>query len=111
MAGFELAGPVTATSDLPIRPRRAAPANAAFDARSSPESLWRVDLVRDLAASSALLDDGEHSLTRTRAALDDATRRLDRSLAQLEHARQPRSAARGSPTGPERDLGESNLIA
>ena len=84
MAVFELGGALApALSELTIGPwTQAPPGIAAFDAGAGrPESLWRVELARDVAASRAALAGGERSIARTHAVLDDAPRRLDRSLA------------------------------
>jgi hypothetical protein len=89
MAVFELGGALAqALPDLVLGPwTRAAPGLVAFDARSDhPESLWRVDLAHDDAASRDVLADGERSVARTHAALEHAPRRLDQTLAELGRA-------------------------
>lgn len=89
MAVFELGGALAqALPDLVLGPwTRAAPGLVAFDARSEhPESLWRVDLTDDDAASQDALADGERSVARTHAALEHAPRRLDQTLAELMRA-------------------------
>jgi hypothetical protein len=98
---FELGGALAATlPDLPIGPwTRTPPGLAAFDAGAGPpESLWRVDLARDLAASRAALTGGERSVARTHAVLDDVPRRFDRALAEL--AGKPASPPPGSAARP-----------
>lgn len=89
MAVFELGGALAqALPDLGLGPwTRAAPGLVAFDARSDqPESLWRVDLASDDAASRDALADGERSVARTHAALQHAPRRLDQTLADFARA-------------------------
>lgn len=89
MAVFELGGALAhALPDLVLGPwTRADLGLVAFDARSDhPESLWRVDLAHDDAASRDVLADGERSVARTHAALEHAPRRLDQTLAELVRA-------------------------
>jgi hypothetical protein len=122
VAVFELGGALAlALPELAIGPWTTAPPGlVAFDAgQGHPESVWRVDLARDDAASRAAFADGERSVARTHAALDDVPRRLDRALgralAALAHAQGPGPARHGPmplppphvPAGPP----ESELIA
>ena len=97
MAVFELGGALApALAELTIGPWRHAPDLAAFDAGAGPpESLWRVKLARDDAASRAALARGERSIAHTHALLDDAPRRLERALAAMTPDRSYLSA-RGS---------------
>jgi hypothetical protein len=83
VAVFELGGALApALLDLSIGPWRPAPELASFDAAAGrPESLWRVELARDDAASRAALARGARSIADTHAALDAAPRRLERALA------------------------------
>ena len=109
VAVFELGGGLaSALPELDVGPWTAAPPRLmAFDAGDRhPESVWRVDLARDDAASRAALAGGERSVARTHAALDDVPRRLERALelALAAQARAPRSSRarddRGGIGGP-----------
>ena len=98
VAIFELAG-TPGLPDLRVGPWTSAPVLPSFAARAAadagagpPESLWRVELPRDLEASRAALAGGEHSVARTHAALDELPHRLERALARA-HA----DAVRASP--------------
>jgi hypothetical protein len=107
MAVFELGGALAqALPDLGLGPwTRTAPGLMAFDARSDqPESLWRVDLAHDGAASRDALADGERSIARTHAALEHAPRRLDQTLGELVRA--ARTAQVSGDRGPTERLGD-----
>lgn len=116
VAVFELGGDLAPeVPELAVGPwTHAGPRLAAFAAVTGPpggppESLWRVELARDLAASRAALAGGEHSVARTHAVLDAAPRRLDRALAAL--ARGSQAPADDSATAPELPPVESALVA
>jgi hypothetical protein len=107
MAMFELGGALAqALPDLALGPwTRAAPDLVAFGARSDqPESLWRVDVAPDDAASRDALADGERSVARTHAALEHAPRRLDQTLAEL--VRSARTAQAAGDRGRTERLGD-----
>jgi hypothetical protein len=107
VAVFELGGALApALPELAVGPWKMAPPGlVAFEAgRGHPESVWRVDLARDDAASRAAFADGERSVARAHAALDDVPRRLDRALgrARAALAQRPGPARhdRGTTGGP-----------
>jgi len=88
--------------DLAVGPWRYTPAGlVAFDAGGPAIPRWRVDLVRDDAASHRALAGGERSVAEAHALLDDVPRRLadalDRALSEGSLAAGP--PTRGSPTG------------
>jgi hypothetical protein len=90
-----------ALPELAVGPWRHAPAGpVAFDAGSAATPLWRVELMRDGAASHHALAGGERSVAETHTLLDDVPRRLadalDRALAARSRAVEP--PTRGSPT-------------
>src|SRR5262245_25072521 len=68
------------TPDLAVGPWSVVPVSVAFNAGAPPESLWRIDLARDLAASQVALAQGERSVALTHAMLDDAPPRFNRAL-------------------------------
>jgi hypothetical protein len=112
MPAFELGGALApAIPDLVVGPWSAAPGIVAFDAATGPpESLWRVDLARDLTVSRAALADGERSVARVHAVLDDAPRRFDRALA---YALADRASARPhlARTSPASTVGDHRRAA
>jgi hypothetical protein len=99
VAVFELSGALApAIPELAVGPWRSAPGLVAFDAAGPPESVWRVDLARDPAASRAALAGAERSVASTHAALDDLPLRFDRALAALDAARpDPARNVHGGP--------------
>jgi hypothetical protein len=87
--------------DLAVGPWRYTPAGlVAFDAGGPAIPRWRVDLVRDAAASHRALAGGERSVAEAHALLDDVPRRLadalDRALTDRSLAAGP--LTRGSAT-------------
>ncbi|HEX3481549.1 MAG TPA: hypothetical protein VHT91_41345 [Kofleriaceae bacterium] len=99
-ATFHLEDPggdlASALPELAVGPWRYAPAGlVAFDAGGPATPRWRVDLVRDGAASHQALASGERSVARSHALLDDVPRRLADAL---DRALDDRSLAAGPPT-------------
>jgi hypothetical protein len=120
VAVFELGGALAPEiPELVIGPwTRAAPSIAAFSASAAaPESLWRVDLARDQAASRAALAEGARSVAQTHAVLDDVPRRLDRAIGLALDARShgapldPALPARGPARAPELSSIDAALVA
>ncbi|HEX2692147.1 MAG TPA: hypothetical protein VHN14_36305 [Kofleriaceae bacterium] len=129
MAVFELGGALApAIPELLIGPWTCAPPSFAAEGAGTdpPASLWRIELVRDDAASRAALAAGEHSVARTHAVLDEVPRRLDRAfgraLAEIATLAEPAALthpARSDPArgdrgrAPTRELSpaEADLVA
>jgi len=112
-AVFELGGALApALPGLEVGPWATAPPGlVAFDGDPGhAESVWRVALALDDAASRDALADGERSVARDHAALDDVARRLERALAALARTARAAPPPRAGDPAPALLAPESELI-